>query len=172
MKSLSLLVLSGLSLMLVAGLAAQDYDATQRALLNGTVLIAPGMSPPGRALVTLFSLTNIAIDQVSTNSSGSFSFRGITSGNFRIVVKLAGYEEASAEVSYRGNTVTTILPIYLNQDIQNKFNAPRVEIKSLHYTSLRDGTQTVIAESYLPKGFRLDAGKNVGRRKNEEPNFH
>jgi small-conductance mechanosensitive channel len=41
----------------------------------------------------------------------------------------------------------------LHQNIQDKFNEAGVEINSPHYTSLRDGNQTTIPESYLPDDY-------------------
>jgi small-conductance mechanosensitive channel len=42
----------------------------------------------------------------------------------------------------------------LHQNIQDKFNEAGVEINSPHYTSLRDGNQTTIPESYLPDEYK------------------
>lgn len=41
----------------------------------------------------------------------------------------------------------------LHQNIQEKFNEGGVEIMSPHYSSLRDGNQTTIPESYLPDSY-------------------
>lgn len=41
----------------------------------------------------------------------------------------------------------------LHQNIQEKFNEGGVEIMSPHYSSLRDGNQTTIPESYLPESY-------------------
>ena len=51
----------------------------------------------------------------------------------------------------------------LHQNIQEKFNEGGVEIMSPHYSSLRDGNQTTIPESYLPETytpptFRINGG--------------
>ncbi len=69
-------------------------------------------------------------------------------------------------VSYQLNAHTDqpdkISKIYsqLHQNIQDKCNENDIEILSPHYSNLRDGNQTTIPESYLPKnysapGFRL-----------------
>ena len=42
----------------------------------------------------------------------------------------------------------------LHQNIQDKFNEAGVEINSPHYTSLRDGNQTTIPDSYLPDDYK------------------
>ena len=42
----------------------------------------------------------------------------------------------------------------LHQNIQDKFNEAGVEINSPHYTSLRDGNQVTIPESYLPDDYK------------------
>ncbi|HXG44412.1 MAG TPA: mechanosensitive ion channel family protein [Gemmatimonadales bacterium] len=58
----------------------------------------------------------------------------------------------------------------LHRHIQDTFNEAGVEIMSPHYSALRDGNQTTIPESYLPKEyqapafrlFSLDAGTHRG----------
>lgn len=42
----------------------------------------------------------------------------------------------------------------LHQNIQDKFNEAGVEINSPHYTSLRDGNQLTIPESYWPSNYK------------------
>lgn len=42
----------------------------------------------------------------------------------------------------------------LHQNIQDKFNEAGIEIMSPHYSSLRDGNQTTIPESYLPESYQ------------------
>ena len=60
-------------------------------------------------------------------------------------------------VSYELNAYTVrprdMLNIYsiLHQNIQDKFNEAGVEINSPHYASLRDGNETTIPPSYVPK---------------------
>jgi len=117
-RRLWLVALAGFPVTLLPNLCGQDYDATQSRLLNGTVLVAPGTRPPGRAVVVLYSSINIQFGQTSTSSSGSFSFSGVNAGNYRVVARLAGYEEGSAEVSvYPHSTLTTIPPILLNPSV-------------------------------------------------------
>ena len=41
----------------------------------------------------------------------------------------------------------------LHHNIQDRFNEAGVEIMSPHYRQLRDGNQTTIPESYLPKDY-------------------
>ena len=63
-------------------------------------------------------------------------------------------------VAYELNAYTdkprNMLDVYsvLHQNIQDKFNEAGVEINSPHYTSLRDGNQTTIPESYLPDDYK------------------
>ena len=63
-------------------------------------------------------------------------------------------------VSYELNAYTAkpmnMQNIYsvLHQNIQDRFNAAGVEIASPHYTSLRDGNETTIPQSYLPADYR------------------
>jgi small-conductance mechanosensitive channel len=63
-------------------------------------------------------------------------------------------------VAYELNAYTAkpsnMLDVYsaLHQNIQDKFNEAGVEINSPHYTSLRDGNQTTIPESYLPDDYK------------------
>jgi small-conductance mechanosensitive channel len=45
----------------------------------------------------------------------------------------------------------------LHQNIQDRFNEAGVEINSPHYTSLRDGNDTTIPQSYLPENYRRPA---------------
>ena len=45
----------------------------------------------------------------------------------------------------------------LHQNIQDKFNEAGVEIMSPHYAAVRDGNQTAIPETYLPKSYRAPA---------------
>ena len=42
----------------------------------------------------------------------------------------------------------------LHQNIQEKFNEGGIEIMSPHYSTLRDGNQTTIPESYLPESYK------------------
>ncbi len=56
----------------------------------------------------------------------------------------------------------------LHQNIQDAFNEAGIEIMSPHYTQLRDGSQTTIPETYLPKdyqarGIRIDGLGSVPR---------
>ena len=63
-------------------------------------------------------------------------------------------------VAYELNAYTdkprNMLDVYsvLHQNIQDKFNEAGVEINSPHYTSLRDGNQATIPESYLPDDYK------------------
>jgi small-conductance mechanosensitive channel len=63
-------------------------------------------------------------------------------------------------VSYELNAFTRnpwrMGPIYseLHQNIQDKFNEAGVEIMSPHYSTLRDGNQVTIPETYLPETYR------------------
>jgi small-conductance mechanosensitive channel/ribosomal protein L19E len=63
-------------------------------------------------------------------------------------------------VSYELNAYTAkpmnMQNIYsvLHQNIQDRFNEAGVEIASPHYTSLRDGNETTIPQSYLPAEYR------------------
>jgi small-conductance mechanosensitive channel len=63
-------------------------------------------------------------------------------------------------VAYELNAYTdkprNMLDVYsvLHQNIQDKFNEAGVEINSPHYTSLRDGNQTTIPDSYLPGDYK------------------
>ena len=115
MPRVCLLVLVGFLFAPGTNLRAQDYDSTRPQLLTGTVLVGPGnQPPPGRAVVSLYSSLNQLLLQTTTTSSGGFSFERVSSGNYRVVVGLAGYEEAVAEVSiYRGSTRTQVMPIVL-----------------------------------------------------------
>ncbi len=45
----------------------------------------------------------------------------------------------------------------LHQNIQDKFNEAGVEIMSPHYAAMRDGNQTTIPETYLPKSYQAPA---------------
>jgi len=60
-------------------------------------------------------------------------------------------------VSYELNAYTAkptnMQNIYsrLHQNIQDRFNEAGVEINSPHYMSLRDGNETAMPQSYLPK---------------------
>jgi len=66
-------------------------------------------------------------------------------------------------VSYELNAYTAkptkMLDIYsvLHQNIQDKFNEAGVEINSPHYTSLRDGNDTTIPQSYLSRDYQRPA---------------
>ena len=66
-------------------------------------------------------------------------------------------------VAYELNAYTkkprNMLNIYsvLHQNIQDKFNEAGVEINSPHYTSLRDGNETTIPQSYLSRAYRRPA---------------
>ena len=66
-------------------------------------------------------------------------------------------------VSYELNAFTdrptNMQNIYsiLHQNIQDRFNEAGVEINSPHYASLRDGNETTIPQSYLPKDYRPPA---------------
>jgi small-conductance mechanosensitive channel len=66
-------------------------------------------------------------------------------------------------VSYELNAYTNqpniMARIYseLHQNIQNKFNEGGVEIMSPHYSAVRDGNQTTIPETYLPKSYQAPA---------------
>jgi small-conductance mechanosensitive channel len=63
-------------------------------------------------------------------------------------------------VSYELNAYTAkpreMQNIYsvLHQNIQDRFNEAGVEINSPHYTSLRDGNETTIPESYVPEEYK------------------
>ena len=115
MKRLFFIALAGVSMTLAASLWAQDYAGGQR-VLTGKVLVEPGTQPPGRALVILYSSLYSVLAQIATDASGSFSFVGVSPGNYRVVVRLAGYQEATAEASvYRGSTITHIMPIVLKR---------------------------------------------------------
>jgi len=81
------------------------------------------------------------------------------------------------ELNAYTDTPSRMATIYsdLHQNIQDKFNEGGVEIMSSHYSSIRDGNQTTIPESYLPEdyeapGFRLDAkpgsaGRETGKNR-------
>jgi small-conductance mechanosensitive channel len=66
-------------------------------------------------------------------------------------------------VSYELNAYTArprnMQNIYsiLHQNIQDRFNEAGVEINSPHYTSLRDGNETTIPHSYLPRNYKRPA---------------
>jgi small-conductance mechanosensitive channel len=45
----------------------------------------------------------------------------------------------------------------LHQNIQDKFNEAGVEIMSPHYSAVRDGNQTTVPETYLPKSYQAPA---------------
>lgn len=66
-------------------------------------------------------------------------------------------------VSYELNAYTdapnAMAKIYseLHQNIQDKFNEAGVEIMSPHYAAVRDGNQTAIPETYLPKTYQAPA---------------
>jgi len=66
-------------------------------------------------------------------------------------------------VSYELNAFTerptNMQNIYsvLHQNIQDRFNEAGVEINSPHYASLRDGNETTIPQTYLPKDYRPPA---------------
>ncbi len=66
-------------------------------------------------------------------------------------------------VNYELNAYTdepnSMATIYseLHQNIQNAFNEAGVEIMSPHYSGIRDGNQTTIPETYLPKSYRAPA---------------
>ncbi len=105
---------ASLLLALIAHLGAQDFDGSKTHLLNGSVVVGENSPPPGRARVTLYNSLRILVSETVTSSSGGFSFAGIAHGNYRIVVELAGFQEAAVEVSvYPGNSVTTVMPIVL-----------------------------------------------------------
>jgi small-conductance mechanosensitive channel len=61
----------------------------------------------------------------------------------------------SYELNAFTNRPTNMQNIYsiLHQNIQDRFNEAGVEIASPHYASLRDGNETTIPESYLPKDY-------------------
>ncbi len=113
-----MLAVGGLSLsssLFGANLWAQDYDSTQPQLLTGRVLVEPGNQiPPGRALVILYSSLNQLLSQTTTTGSGGFSFERVPAGNYKVVARLAGYQEAIADVEiYPHATRTQVMPIVL-----------------------------------------------------------
>ena len=65
----------------------------------------------------------------------------------------------SYELNAFTNRPTNMQNIYsiLHQNIQDRFNEAGVEINSPHYASLRDGNETTIPRSYLPKDYRPPA---------------
>lgn len=77
-------------------------------------------------------------------------------------------------VSYELNAYTLhpgkMAVIYsdLHERIQDAFNEAGVEIMSPHYQTLRDGNQTTIPASYLPKGYVSPSFQFMGGRKSED----
>jgi len=59
------------------------------------------------------------------------------------------------EINAFTNRPSQMAKIYsdLHQNIQDRFNEAGVEIMSSHYSSVRDGNQTTVPESYLPKEY-------------------
>jgi small-conductance mechanosensitive channel len=62
----------------------------------------------------------------------------------------------------------------LHQNIQDTFNEAGVEIMSPHYSSLRDGNQSTVPESYLPQtyqapGFRVRQADAPPRKPTSKP---
>ncbi|MCI0621556.1 MAG: tetratricopeptide repeat protein, partial [Acidobacteria bacterium] len=116
---------------------AQDYDATQRRMLNGHVMIAPGTPPPGRAMVVLFNSINMEITSTTTSNSGTFSFSNVPAGEYRIVIRLAGYQETTVDVMVpRGSSIVTI---------------PMIIIKPLARSDIGSAPETVDASLFRMK---------------------
>ena len=110
MRAVRLFFLLALALSFPARLRAQDFDSTADRLLVGTVQIAPGVPPPGRAIVSLYNRMNMEIAKVSTNSSGSFTFLGIGAGDFRIVARLEGFQDGRETITVYQDIKMTHVP--------------------------------------------------------------
>ncbi len=163
--------------LLVAMLAesglSQDYDSTQMRILVGEVLVEPGVAPPGRPIVILYTSLNSLIAQTSTTGSGSFSFSNVRSGNYRVVARLAGYQEGSAEVSiYRGSTSTHVMPIILKPVAHSTAQAAYGTVEAAEL-ELRKETRTRYdkAQQALQKGKFQKARDLLKRTIEDAPNF-
>ncbi len=82
--------------------------------LSGTVVDADGGAIPGATVIVKNNATGVSIEAVS-NSSGQFSFPGLTAGTYTVTVSLAGFKTFVANevrlISSRPSEITAKLEI-------------------------------------------------------------
>jgi tetratricopeptide (TPR) repeat protein len=82
-----------------AQLASLD---AQTAEIFGTVLLEVGKHPIGDVIVSVRSVAGGPFASVLTDSSGHFQIRGLTPGNYEIVLEEPGYEPTRASLQLYG----------------------------------------------------------------------
>lgn len=116
MKAYTLAYIAILMFATDGGLSAQDFDASRDRILTGQVITAEGGTPHGRARVLLYSSLNILLAETTTNASGSYSFFGVLGGDLRVIVKLAGYQDAAGNVTvYPNSKYTSVQRIIISK---------------------------------------------------------
>jgi tetratricopeptide (TPR) repeat protein len=160
MKPLLRLAVSTLVLTAVPCLSAQDYDLTQDRLLVGEIRVQGGAVPPGRALVQLYNSLNAFITQTSTTSSGGYSFQGVGASDLILIVKCAGYEDATARITVFPNMKITHVPPIVLTPLSDPSKQPTSGVLDAAVTKLKPE-----ARQHLEKGLKaVDQGRMSAAR--------
>jgi cytochrome c-type biogenesis protein CcmH/NrfG len=77
-------------------------------------LIFATPKPPDERIEVFLERNMQRIQSVFTDSIGNFEFRSVTPGDYRIAVKLQGYEDVDQEVPVYNMTRTTVVTIQMN----------------------------------------------------------
>ncbi len=145
-----------LSFLLAAGaVCAQDFDATQRRMLNGHVMIAPGTPPTGRAMVVLFNSIHIELTSTTTSTSGTFSFTNVPAGEYKIVIRLAGFEETTVDVTVPRGASFITLPMIIIKPLPRPETDATPETVDAALYRMKDS----VRKEYLKARDALDKGK-------------
>lgn len=142
-------------------------------MLNGHVMIAPGTPPPGRAMVVLFNSINIELTTTTTSNSGTFSFANVPAGEYRVVIRLAGFQETTVDVTVpRGASIVTV-PMIIIKPLARPESGIASETVDAALFRLKDSARKdyLKARDALEKGNAEQARERLARVVQAAPAF-
>ena len=118
-------ILAGLLFLAAAFPAFAQIDSTQTRTLSGSVRVTGERLPDNRVRVRLYGATGAIVDEVYSDSSGSYQFRALRPGIYRLEFQAEGYATVSQSVEILSFVpITTVPPVILTTPPEGPKSSP------------------------------------------------